>query len=115
MQVKKALSFQKRKLNIKQQPKADEASTLEAIFKNQGEILSAQKSQRDKLLVNTISRQHQVSHDVPDEENLDESNEVKETENSIKKRKQRVSINLTGQLEASKKLSMGSVQLKPSI
>jgi hypothetical protein len=48
-----------------------------------------------------------VSHDVPDEENLDESNEVIETETSIKKRKQRASINLTGHLEASKKLSMG--------
>jgi hypothetical protein len=34
MQIKKALSFQKRKLNIKPQQKADEASTLEAIFKS---------------------------------------------------------------------------------
>lgn len=113
MQIKKALSFQKRKLNIKPHIK-DEASTLEAIFKSQSEILSAQKQQRDKLMMGA-SRNHQVSHDVPDDENLDESNEVIETETSVKKRQQRTSINLSGNLEASKKLTMSSAHQKPTL
>lgn len=48
MQVKKSLAFQKRKLNIK--PKENsEALTLEAIFKNQSEILSARNNERELL------------------------------------------------------------------
>ena len=43
----KSLNFQKRKLNIKPQAKPDESSTLEAIFKNQSEILSARKNERE--------------------------------------------------------------------
>lgn len=61
------------------------------------------------------SRNHQASHDVPDEENLDESNEVIETETSVKKRQQRTSINLTGQLEASKKLAISAVPSRSTI
>jgi hypothetical protein len=67
---------------------------------------------------NAGNKTHQVSHDVaPDEENLDESNEVIDTDASAKKKtaSSRVGVTLASHLEASKKINMGSVlaTLKP--
>jgi hypothetical protein len=74
----------------------------QANFKS--EILSARKTEQKQ------ARPHTASHDVADEENLDESNEVVDTEGSAKRKtSSRVGFNQNTQLEASKKINMGSV------
>lgn len=65
--------------------------------------------QRDQL-TQQQNREHTASHDVPDDENLDESNEVHDTEGSVhRKTHSRVGLSQNGHLEASKKINMGSV------
>ena len=68
---------------------------------------------------NLGNKTHQVSHDLaPDEENLDESNEVIDTDASSKKKtNSKIGITLASHLEASKKINMGSIltQLKPQM